>query len=1023
MNLNNFLISCLNDISKAENPAAENFAWINEYKNLKELYNKTFSYLDSKLGLSEHNTDTHRILSDTEELQHELLKNRPKLQFKIKDLIIPVDNAPVGVAILKNGRIIYTNEVINEIFGYTNAEMLAIEPNVLIADDFKDKINTMHDSAGFIGSNTPSGFDVKVVAKDGMHKWINISSSHHVVDNQNMIIDFIRDITIRKDFELRLLNSDNLYFSTINSLRDFIFVIDRDFKILLANEAYMGFHRSVFGDKPFINENLKDVRPFFDDDTWGEYISVFNEGKEHETEQKFIIKGKVFYLKIKKSPVVLNNNVIRVITIIIDITKDTIVKQSIALNEQKFRQLAYEATEGIIMADIHGKIIDWNRTMERITGFTQDEMVGKMLFEFEHMLPDHTPLSTDLNTYHQLLKNPAPDVFNVKREFRLQRKNGTLAAVQITLFPIKTDAEYILGILLNDVTDIRRIEQMREQRRQEVVKLSQAALDMMEIQSLQGTHTFIVNWLSNNLAGAPAFYLNIEEITSTAEFSAYTGIQPLQREILETSIPGWDKTRLALTEEFLILLQRGKLFKLEKNVPEFVNHMYSTEQISLFNSIKGNVSIYGIGLTWIGQIFGVVLLQVPEETATDHTPVIEAFVHQATIAVRRKIIEADLAKARTRAEEADHMKSMFLANMSHEIRSPLNGILGFTDLMRKMPLPDKAQKFTRLIHRNGNHLLELINDIIDFSKIEAGQLEVSPESADLYELTQQVEEMFRSQLALQGIPMDQLRFTVENGFEPSDSQFMVDPLRWRQVVINLLSNAFKFTYTGEIKFVARRLEKDLYFEVSDTGIGIPPDKQQWIFDRYSQAGPQITKQYGGSGLGLSISKALVTLMGGEIKLTSEEGVGSVFSFHIPAYHITKTVEMKNLAGKQEQFDLKNMHILLVEDDNVTQEYIINILENLNVRLTIWNSAKHMDTMLPELGKIDLALIDLQLPDFDGFDVIKKLREYDSGIYCIAQTAFATAEYKKRCMDAGFNYYISKPFKSNLLIEALMHAVI
>jgi len=469
------------------------------------------------------------------------------------------------------------------------------------------------------------------------------------------------------------------------------------------------------------------------------------------------------------------------------------------------------------------------------------------------------------------------------------------------------------------------------------------------------------------------------------------------------------------------LLQRGKLFKLEKNIPEFVLQSYSNEELNMFNHILGTVSIYGIGLTWIGQIFGVILLQIPDETATDHTPVIEAFVHQATIAVRRKIIEADLAKARTRAEEADHMKSMFLANMSHEIRSPLNGILGFTDLMRRMQLPDKAQKFTHLIHQNGNHLLELINDIIDFSKIEAGQLEINPEQANLYDLVTQIDQMFRNQLSSQGILIEQLKFTVVNELEAGNSQYMLDSLRWRQVIINLLSNAFKFTTEGEVRFIVKKQERDLYFEVSDTGIGIPPEKLKWIFDRYSQVGPQITRQYGGSGLGLSITKGLVSLMGGEIKVLSQEGAGSVFSFKIPALHTPSQPELEQVLAASQQIDLKNKHVLLIEDDIISQEYILNILENLNVKLTIKSSARSIDKWLQELGHIDIALIDLQLPDVDGFDVIKKVKEYDAEIYCIAQTAFATAECKKRCFDAGFNFYISKPYKSGHLVEALMQA--
>jgi len=331
----------------------------------------------------------------------------------------------------------------------------------------------------------------------------------------------------------------------------------------------------------------------------------------------------------------------------------------------------------------------------------------------------------------------------------------------------------------------------------------------------------------------------------------------------------------------------------------------------------------------------------------------------------RKKLEINLLQAVEQAEAANQAKSEFLANMSHEIRTPLNGVIGFSDLLRKTELPPTQSEYANAIHQSGNILLNLINDILDFSKIEAGKLELDIERTDLWAITEQATDVIKFKAAEKNL---ELLLYVE----PAVPRYAwVDPIRLRQVLINLLSNASKFTEHGEIELGIRALERTgnqtrLEFSVRDTGIGISPEKQSIIFEAFSQEDSSTTRKYGGTGLGLTISNKLLRLMDSTLQLDSETGKGSRFSFSLMVE--TEAADLTELS----QQNLPRT--VLIVDDNAQNGIILrDMLAIREIDSIVVNNGLDALLILEKRTDIDVLILDYHMPYMDGLDVARKIR--------------------------------------------------
>lgn len=374
-----------------------------------------------------------------------------------------------------------------------------------------------------------------------------------------------------------------------------------------------------------------------------------------------------------------------------------------------------------------------------------------------------------------------------------------------------------------------------------------------------------------------------------------------------------------------------------------------------------------------------------------------------------------------KVKEAAHVKEQFLANMSHEIRTPMNAMLGFTNLLYKTKLNPDQQEYIENIQASGEKLLTIVNDILDLSKIEAGMMRIESAPFSLRALIHSVETMFsvkakQKQLYL-SVSIDENIPDILEG----------DAVRLTQVLVNLLSNAVKFTSTGGIAIFVKNIQPGddfvkLRFAVNDSGIGIAPEKQHTIFERFLQAEADTTRRYGGTGLGLSIAKQIIDLQNGFITVHSEPGKGTEFVFELnyivskQAIEISdklqKDLPVKRLPGK--------INVLVAEDNLMNQLLMKHLLSNWEFDFDIVNNGKEVISNL-QLKKYDIVLMDIQMPEMDGYTATKVLRnEYNNKVPVIAMTAHAMAGEKEKCIRFGMNDYISKPINETELYHILLH---
>ncbi len=399
----------------------------------------------------------------------------------------------------------------------------------------------------------------------------------------------------------------------------------------------------------------------------------------------------------------------------------------------------------------------------------------------------------------------------------------------------------------------------------------------------------------------------------------------------------------------------------------------------------------------------------------------------ADLTVANEQLEASIVQVRQLAEKAvkaDQAKSEFLANMSHEIRTPMNAIIGFSDILAGEKLADEQANYVNIIRDSGNHLLKLIDDILDFSRIEAGKLNIETTEHPLKNILARVESMVHPAAAEKGIEFKIIR----NGNLPATIR--TDPDRLRQCLINLTSNAIKFTEHGHVYIKLspedHHGQPHIRYDIEDTGIGISADEQQEIFKSFTQADGSTTRKYGGTGLGLTITKQLVELLGGRLAVTSEKNKGSVFSLILPTgvdAAQQPALDRNNVADhvddNREKTELSRFsgHVLVAEDVKTNQMLIKFLLNRMGLEVTIAEDGNQA-VQNALAGAFDLIFMDIQMPNMNGYEATRALREKGLTTPIIALTANAMKGDDKKCTEAGCNDYLSKPLDRRELLEKI-----
>jgi len=381
---------------------------------------------------------------------------------------------------------------------------------------------------------------------------------------------------------------------------------------------------------------------------------------------------------------------------------------------------------------------------------------------------------------------------------------------------------------------------------------------------------------------------------------------------------------------------------------------------------------------------------------------------------KRKQEEIELIKAKEKAEENDQLKSTFLSNMSHEIRTPMNGILGFTGLLKTQQLSGKDQEnYISIIEKSGKRLLRTINDLIDISKIESGQMEIHIAKINLNKQFNDLFSFFKPQVEEKGL---QLSMSLP------DKEMLIDTDgdKLYAAMVNLIKNAVKYSHEGSIKFGYEKKGNLLEFFVKDTGIGIPEDKLKSIFERFVQADSSYSSGFEGVGLGLSIAKSYVEMLGGKIWMESKEGTGSQFYFTL-SYHQSQSTIKADIAdsdkNKKLSFKTKST-ILIAEDEPTSLLYLKILLENISDKIIEATNGEEAVEYCKNNPDIDLILMDTRMPIMDGTIATREIRKFNKDVIIIAQTAFAMSGDREKMIAWGCNDYISKPIDSNELLNMI-----
>jgi len=633
----------------------------------------------------------------------------------------------------------------------------------------------------------------------------------------------------------------------------------------------------------------------------------------------------------------------------------------------------------IVVTDPTGVITIFNSAAERILGYSASEMIGKQTPAIFHLASEIEARGRSLSEQfgrtiqgYDVFAELARRGETEEREWTFVRKDGTRLIASVTVNAILDAEGRITGYLGigHDITKRKESESKLLLLTERLsLATSVAAVGVWEWDVANSAMTW-----DNTMVEIYGFPLAKESPYEQWRGAVYPEDLPLAEGALKKTME--EKGRE--TVDFRIIRPDGTL-----------RHLSAAEGVVLDD--EGNVS----------RIIGVNI---------DVT--------------NRKMAEAELQRAKEDAEAANRAKSEFLANMSHEIRTPMNGIMGMTELVLDTELDSEQREYLNLAKISADSLLSLINDILDYSKIEAGKLEIDAIDFNLGDCLGDTMKTLSLRAHQKGL---ELAFEIE----PNVPDALIgDPGRLRQIILNLVGNAIKFTEQGEVVLSVQLLTQvqddlQLRFTVKDTGIGISPDKQAAIFEAFKQADGSMTRKYGGTGLGLTISSRLVDLMGGRIWVESELGEGSRF-------HFTAKLNVQKSAARtivpRDPTTLRDMRVLVVDDNATNRQILVKMLESWRMAPTVAESgAKAMVTLTEAKGigrTFPLILLDAQMPEMDGFalaEYIKRHPSYRAATIMMLSSAGQRGD-AMRCRELGVAAYLTKPVRQSELMDAILTAL-
>jgi PAS domain S-box-containing protein len=867
--------------------------------------------------------------------------------------------APVGICQTDDkGRCLYVNDRWCEITGRPDRDFIG--KNWAMAVHPQDRRSVLKAWMGLLKGGSESAIEYRFQHPTGESRWV-AGSAVPLRDPAGHIMGFlgtITDVTDRKRAAEALSKSEEQFRNAFDYAGIGMALVAPDGRMRQVNEALQNL--LGYNETELLARTFQDVTHPEDVQADQGYLQELLAGRRHyfQIEKRYLHRdSRVVHVRLTvtlvRSP---DGSPLHFIAQIEDITARHLAEQALIASQRQLSDVFRSMAEGLVVHDAQGRIIECNTAAEKILGLTRDQLLGLTSYDprWQALNEDGTPCQGDRHptSITRMTGQPQRGVV-----MGVHRADGLLSWVSINTEPILDEHGYLQSVVasFSDITAKRAAEE-------ELRKLALIASRTSNAVVLTDAARRVI-WVNEG-------------------FTRMTGYS---FEEIQGKVPGWvlqgKDTDPAVVAHMRACLNREEGFQVEvKNYRKDGAPYWIRSDVQPIRSARGKIEYF------------------------------MAIQHDIT---EQKALETNLAQARDEAVAASRMKSEFLANVSHEIRTPMNGVLGMAELLMDTNLTEDQRQMGRVIQSSANNLLTIIDDLLDFSKIEAGKFRLTTQEFSLAEQLEQamalmVPRAVSGQITLQSELPDDL-----------PARLCGDPGRIQQVLVNLLGNAVKFTERGTVTLALKPREAVVpgrfafRVEVRDTGIGIPPDQIDRLFQPFVQADGSSTRRFGGTGLGLAISRQLIDLMGGRIGCESRPGEGSVFWFELELELATSPLapaEPKPAVVPAQP----SARLLVAEDQHANQLVMRLLLTKMGVNFKLVGDGM---AVIEELSRenYSLILMDCQMPRMDGYEATRLIRTGAAGpdnetVPIVALTAHAMASDREKCLEAGMDDYLSKPVR-------------
>jgi PAS domain S-box-containing protein len=919
------------------------------------------------------------------------------------------------------GQFTYVNPAMEEITGYSGDELLGMKFYNIVHPDFRDMVKERGLNR-LEGRKSPKSYEFKIVNKNGDERWMEIYVARLLLQNKWMVLGLGNDITDRKQVLEEIKLSEEKYKSLYSFFRlmadntqDMIWAKDLDKRYIFANKALCesllmaeDTEEPVGKTDVYFAERARKLHP--EDPDWytfGESMDdtddiVMQTRQPQQFDEYGNVNSEFLYLDIHKSPLVDHQG--RMIGTVGSARNVTFAKRMEAEREkeEKIKNMVYRI----------GNAVSTTKDLS--------ELITVIRMELSEVIDTTNMFIALYDKNSQEITLP----YFVDERDRFKR---IPAGKSLTYYLIRKNAPLLLRQMdIQDLAAAGEIELLGSMARVWLgvpMIVKGETIGAIVVQNYKNENAFTEHDLE--LLNFVSIQISISINQKKADDALRENEFTLRQIIDNVPVMIYAKDR----NQRFILANKAMANAYGKRVDQIEGFLQSElhrNAAEIDKYIRDDLEVMETGSM-------KVLEEEPFTDAEGHTRVLQtvklplkselyqgiALLGVSIDMTERILVEQELKKAKNKAEEADRLKTAFLANMSHEIRTPMNAIIGFSELLNDPDLTSGNRKeFVQLIGENSKVLLHLIEDIIDVAKIEAGQLRVVKGTCQVNGIIDDIKTQFTEKL--NKYPQKNITIRAQKMVQDSRFAIQTDPLRFKQVIKNLVGNAIKFTEEGyiDIGYNIDKRDKTITFYVKDTGIGLEADKLSLIFERFRQAQESSTKEYGGTGLGLTISRRLVEILGGHMWVESVLHEGSTFYFTLPYEAINVEGFMKPFIPQSDKHDWSGKIILVAEDEVSNFELISATLYKTKAKILRALNGKEAVDLIRTNKQIDLVLMDIRMPVMNGYEATREIRKMNTTIPIVSLTAYAMSDDIEKSLDAGCNAHVSKPFNPRDLLNKL-----